>query len=561
ARIAQRCGTGMVELFAMPAPALAPAEPGQDGDLAFSETNIQEPGVDEADVVKTDGVYLYVLAGGELHVVRAQPASSLSEVSAVPVPGEPEAMYLYDSLAVVLSSTQGLEGEELAFAGDRQTAVTVIDVADAASPVVLKTIVLDGRLHSSRRIGSKLRLIVVMRTNAAGREAAASTLDDWLPKRCIRGPDGVVDFGAMAGYGDFYRPIVPDGLGITSVVSVDLDDLEAEPKTVAVVGDAAVIYASRQALYLTDAEYGYDGRSRQMTVVHKFDLSGEAVQYVGSGSVEGRVLNQFSLGEKDGYLRIATTTGWFGGAGQVGLRNHVYVLGQGQQELVVVGSIEDIAPGETLYAARFVGSRGFLVTFEKVDPLFVLDLSDPENPRLVGQLEVPGYAEYVHPVGQDYLIAIGKDAETVEGVTWFQGVQLALFDVSNLEAPQLLDRVVLGSRGTESEALNDHHAFNYFAEQDVLAVPICLAEGGLGGPDYGVATFEGLYVYHVTPQEGFQLAGRISTHELAWPYCNQWGSWTRGVFIGSDVFAITPDGVWASPLSGVGSVVWSMRFE
>jgi hypothetical protein len=551
---------GGVPLFAGAAPAAAESD--QD---TYSPTNVQEPGVDEADVIKTDGTNLFVADGGLLRVVRARPPEDLAALAEVAVPGTARAMYLYEGKAVVLSDVQGVPGEDLDFAADLQTAVSVVDVSDPESPDMVRTFVFDGWLNSSRRVDGWLRLILTVSPYLPAGDLRPEPLADWLPKQYVRSPGETPIFEPIGQYGDFYRPITPDGLGVTSIVSVNLHDPSAEPESVSVIGDAEVVYASTEALYLSDNQYGYGQTLRQTTVLHKFDLNGRQVQYVGSGQVTGRVLNQFSLGEYEGYLRVATHN-------DEANANEVHVLGQGDQALDGVGAITGISPGEQLYAARFVGPSGFLVTFEQIDPLVVLDLSDPRDPRVVGDLEVPGYAEYVHPMGDNYLITVGKDADVDGQMVWFQGVQMCLFDVSDLASPQLLDRVVLGTRGTESEALSDHHAFNYFADLDALAVPICLAEGGQGGPTVGDVVFGGLYVYRVTAVGGFELLGRIPTQNgppftCGWsgmPGWPDWGwgtSWTRSVFIGQDAYAITPDGVWAAPLDDVNSVPWSLSFD
>ncbi|HUW84491.1 MAG TPA: beta-propeller domain-containing protein [Phycisphaerae bacterium] len=560
-QMAQRCrGGGPMDgiglFLAMPASSESGADGGrQDTPDSFSQTNIQEAGVDEADVVKTDGVHFFIAAEGRLRIVKARPPEDLAVVGQADVPGRVEAMYLYDGKAVVLSSVSGIPGEQLAFAADGQTAVTVFDVSEVTAPTIIRSMVFDGWLNTSRRIEGRLRLILNMYVY----DVAPQDPEAWLPKQYVDDDGG--RFETMGQYDDFYHPVTPDGVGITCIVSVDLDDLGADPQSVSVLGDAEVVYASREALYLSDSRYGYGSTPRETTVFHKFDLSGDQVVYAGSGSVTGRVLNSFSLGEHEGYLRVATTVGWMGGEGANALRTQVHVLGERGSSLKQVGVLDGLAPGEDLYAARFMGNRGFLITFVKVDPLFVLDLSNPGEPRVAGELEVPGYGEYIHPMGENHLITLGKDADVDGEIVWYQGVQLCLFDVSDPNDPQLLDRVVLGTRGTESEALNDHHAFNYFADQDTLAVPICLSEGGQGGPTLGEPTFRGLYVYRVTPGDGFELLGRLATQDEAPVYCGWWSDgqdWTRSVFVDSDVYAVTSEVVRAAPLADVSSVPWSL---
>ena len=250
--------------------------------------------------------------------------------------------------------------------------------------------------------------------------------------------------------------------------------------------------------------------STEISTIHKLSIDNGEIEYKTSGEVSGRVLNQFSMDEYNGYFRVATSVGWNG-------HNNVYVL---NEEMNTVGKIENIAPGESIYSARFMGDRLYLVTFRKVDPLFVIDLSVPENPKILGKLKIPGYSDYLHPYDENHIIGIGKDTiEAKEGdFAWHQGVKIALFDVSDVENPIEKDVVIIGDRGTDSEALHDHKAFLFDLEKNLLVVPITLAEI----PDYekteevpsrrvpyGEFTFQGAYVYHLDTA-GFDFKGRIT---------------------------------------------------
>ena len=246
--------------------------------------------------------------------------------------------------------------------------------------------------------------------------------------------------------------------------------------------------------------------------------------------------------------------------------NAVYVLGENENHdaLEVVGKVEDIAPGEKIYSARFVGDRGFLVTFKKVDPLYTLDMTDPANPQVVGRLKVPGYSDYIHLMDENHLITIGKDAFDEGTFAWYQGVQLSIFDVTDFAAPQLLAKEIIGVRGTESEANENPKAFNYFAPKNALAIPIHLAEGPTERPDeYGKQTFAGLYVYHAAVADGFKLLGRIGTDDDPQQYFYFGGStsYTRGIFIGDTVYAVSGTAVIAAPLADASQVQSSVSFH
>ncbi len=205
------------------------------------------------------------------------------------------------------------------------------------------------------------------------------------------------------------------------------------------------------------------------------------------------------------------------------------------------------------------------MTFKKVDPLFTLDLSDPASPRVVGELKVPGYSDYIHPLGDNHLLTIGKDAVDMGDFAWYQGVQISVFDVTEFADPQLVDAEVVGDRGTESEALHNPHAFNFFAPVDMLAVPMTIAgEAGQEPSDFGVPIFQGLCLFRVTTEGGIEPAARIATEFVEslphWGYW--WGyDWVRGIFIGDHVYAVTSSAVYASPLDDLGATPQGLILE
>ncbi len=258
-------------------------------------------------------------------------------------------------------------------------------------------------------------------------------------------------------------------------------------------------------------------REQEQTHIHRLAIADGEVTYAGKGRVPGRVLNQFSMDESEGYFRIATTTGHLSrSAAEATSANHVYVL---DADLDIVGALQDLAPGESIYSVRFMGERAYIVTFKKVDPLFVLDLSDPTNPRVLGQLKIPGYSDYLHPYDEDHIIGIGKGAvEAEEGdFAWYQGVKMSLFDVSDVSVPKEISKVEIGDRGTDSDALYDHKDFLFSRSKNLLVIPVRLAEiderkypAGVEPNTYGDFTFQGAYVYSLGLEDGFVYKGRVT---------------------------------------------------
>ncbi len=224
-----------------------------------------------------------------------------------------------------------------------------------------------------------------------------------------------------------------------------------------------------------------------------------------------------------GFFRVATTTqfrvpdvmnpnNWWGTFETV---NHVNVLAENNGSLDVVGQSEDLAKGERITSARFIEDKGFVVTFRQVDPLFTFDLSNPVNPRVVGELKIPGFSTYMHMMDAQHLLTIGYDADDQGSFAWFTGVRLQIFDVSDMKNPKLSHAEIIGTRGSSSEALTNHLAFNYFAPKHLLALPMTICEGGSGGSFGTTMTFAGLIVYDTTASGGFVQRGRVANPQTS----------------------------------------------
>jgi inhibitor of cysteine peptidase len=571
----------------------APGAPVADESKGYTDTNLQEAGVDEADVVKTDGEFLYVAGSyasdhpDRVSVVRA--ASPMLPISTISVKGTVTDMYLYEHLLVILYRPLNYEGNDwvqtgvtdMAFIGipywipiQSKTGIAIFDVTDPAAPAEQKTIEMDGYLVSSRRIANKLHVVQQYLPNLPPPYLLEDDIDDMTLEELIPFYADVTNTNEpgervqLVQPDDFFHPDIDGGGSIVSLVTMDLDDLDQPLSSTGVVADASIVYASTRALYFTSTYWNYlatdsDGPVQQ-TVIYKFDLTGEQVRGVGFVGVTGRALNQFSLGEHEDVLRIATTTGWSGGF-EPTAKNHVFCVGMQEGKLTIIGQLKDLAPGEEIYAARFMGTRGYLVTFVTIDPLFTLDLSDPTEPKVAGELKVPGFSEYIHPYGENHLITIGKDALEVDGNAWYQGVQLSIFDISNFSEPQLLHTAKIGDRGTTSEALHSHKAFTFWEENGLLAIPIDLYEHESLPTDYpwqwGTLTYKGLYVYRVGIEGGFEFLGRIATLSDLEQYWVAYGNYTRGIFMDDRVYAVTPDAVRSARVADIDGSLESLLLD
>lgn len=407
---------------------------------------------------------------------------------------------------------------------------------------------------------------------------AETTIDDWLPLAFTVDAAGE-RVSPVVACNRVSRPGERAGFGVTSVLSVDLDQPDAPRDDPAVVTGAGVVYAGTDALYVTTPNPGVffgrggedvavavtdegeaatsaadtDGRigqramgleaaddGREATQVHRFDISDATgpATYRASGRVYGTPLNQFSLSAHQGHLRVATTERPVDGGDIV---NHLYVLGEGTDAdgdaaLQITGRIEDLAPTERIYAARYQGERGFLVTFRQVDPLFTLDLSDPAAPALLGELKIPGFSTYLHPLGADHLIGIGQSATDEGAIT---GMQLSLFDVSDLADPQLAYAEPLGDG--YSEALYDHHAFTYWAPESLLMVPVWRWD------DRDATEQSGLELFRVDTETGFAGSGFIDHSDLR-PDLGYGGEVRRSLVIGDVIYSISEHGIKANTI-------------
>jgi len=563
-----------------------------------SDTNIQEEGVDEADIVKTDGDYIYLVTGSFFVVVKSWPAEQTWETGRLRIPdGQPTEMFIYGDLAVIFSEVWNHEMPDSEWPDveapsaryGRFMKVSIVDLSDRTKPAFIREVYLEGTYVSSRMVDGVVRLVVAstfggpdideyveydgyyyedgMDSNdykqmAEDKKAEnrakidSSSLEDWIPRAYEKG-DVRKSADFISECSAFYRPTEYSGNGVLSVLSFDLDDPQKKQHDVSVVSTPGVVYASQEALYVVtqpiwgyevldeagmtqgtgdevarspepapapddgtavdsgDADEGKKSRvvSKHMaltekkmaiteeelesTAIHKFDIKsrhGEAL-YVASGAVFGEVLNQFSMSEYKGHLRLGTTTeGWATGQGRM---NHLFVLRQSGEELEVVGSVRGLEPGESIYAMRFMGDRGFMVTYQEMDPLITFDLSNPAKPKAVGELHIPGFSTYLHPVDDNHLIGIGRET------TSWSGVKLSLFDVTDFSNPRETHKWTYGSGEVESEALYDHHAFLYYSPLKMLALPFNTMW------DWDDNAIQGVKVFNVDADKGFDEVAEI----------------------------------------------------
>ncbi len=499
------------------------------GATSYSGTNVQVAGVDEADIVKTDGTNVYAAAWGAngtfASIVRAYPPADAAVLSRIPSPGWGTELFVDgDRLVTITGGSSYFIRGGPTMGGpmwwEPTTSVLVYNITDPAAPVLTKNVTVSGWYSGSRMIGDVVYLV----SSAwlwVGENDTVALPTIWA--------DGV---GRTLTYADIgYFPDSQGSHVATLILAVDVRDAFPSAVESFLTNGAGQMYVSPQNLYLASAEWVYqdDRVVVEQSTVHKIAI-GTTVHYACSVIVPGTILDQFSMDEADGYLRVATTLGQWSPDGR---ETHagVYVF---DDLLQTTGQLTGLAEGERIYAARFLGDRAYLVTYRQVDPLFVIDLADPTAPRVLGFLKVPGVSEYLHPYGDHYLIGVGRDDP--EGTGRLQGVKLSLFDVADVEHPVEVGTYVVGGGDytwAYSEVLYDHHAFLLVPDRDLVVLPIVAVRWD---PSYtGYDASEGAYVFAVSAT-GFTLRGTI-THSTADDYWSN--AVRRSLYIGDYLYTVS----------------------
>lgn len=594
---------------------------GSSGPSEHSETNVQVAGVDEADFIKNDGEYIYILANNKFQIIKSWPPEEARRISDVSIDGTPKRLYVHNDLAIIYSSLDSENsngrynkectyGYNCEFLGDGYPLeITIFDISDRSNPRLVRKSTFSGSYLNSRRIDNMVHTVVVFdEMNSAinrfsywpsgvheyyckdlselershlislfenlkheNREIVEeSNLFPSVDDTIYLNQDQETSTLAAIECDDLY--ISDDnGESYLSLVSFNLSNFYDVSMTT-ILGEAGAVYASNESLYIASRQHRdslnfwffEDNSLNDATTIHKFKLKDEDndSEYRGSGVVKGKVLNQFSMDEYEENLRIATTVGWM-------TYNTVSVLKEEKGDLVQIGMIDNIAPGEDIRSARFNEEMGFIVTFKKTDPLFVIDFSDPENPIIKGELKIPGFSTYIHMMDDNHLLTIGYDADDMGSFAWFQGIMLQIFNVTDPNNPELIHKEVIGTRGSTSDAATNHLAFNYFASMDQLAIPIVVCEGGSGGSSRGELAFNGLKVYETTIEDGFNYLGGVS-HEISgdkrYGYCNNW--WTdsnsdvkRSIFMDDYVFSVAMDRINIANVNDFSNLVGSVELD
>ena len=527
----------MIKQTAMPEAGAPANTPASNGD--YSRTNTQVAGVDEGDNVKTDGQYIYIARDNDVIICQATPKlRQIAKISYSNTGFSPREIYVDKDYLVVIgesyssgpviynnkmNSLQSIMPPRNFQSTTTQTIVYSLN--NKSNPEKLRETEIDGYYMTSRKTGNNLYILSNKNINYYyDMEKQTESIPVY------RDSKSGTSFHQLSFDKIYYCPnfVQPEYL---VVEAINLSN-EKEADITAYLGSGDSVYASSENLYAATSIYeypavmkngAYPDYTEYETQILKFALKNGKAEFLTDGKVPGSVLNQFSMDEYNGAFRIATTTGDAWRTDGHTSKNNLYVL---DKNLSITGKLTDLAPGEKIYSVRFMGKKAYIVTFRTVDPLFVIDLSKPENPTVLGALKIPGYSDYLHPYDENHVIGFGKD--TVEQTNYdyqgnsagtsayYLGMKMALFDVSDPTHPKQQFTASIGDRGTDSELLQNHKALLFSRQKNLLAFPVTVMKTDAnstdyrGMPAYGSFEFQGAYVYNIDTENGFILKGRIS---------------------------------------------------
>lgn len=530
-----------------------------------SETNIQVAGVDEGDLVKTDGQHIFQVNQNKVNIIKAFPAGEMKLLSSISydLSFSPTELFLFQQQLVVIGNSTDFDtgsnqpkrsaADIMIAPASQATKAVVYNVENPEKPEQIREIKLDGAFLSARRIDGYVYLV----TNQ-------------FPQYWILEDNKGVDL----------RPSVYDSAVGSSAKSIDYDKIQYFPNSKAAnytiiaafnlneptqeanittyLGSGGQLYMSKNNLYLAVPRYDEKAMDQANSVftpntsIYKFSVKDTEVKFQSTADIPGTLLNQFSMDEHNGYFRLVTTKGYAWDERQPST-NQLLIL---DENLKQVGMINELAHGERIYSARFMGDKIYLVTFKETDPLFVIDASEPSQPKVLGELKIPGFSNYLHPYDENYLIGFGQETKLVEDkgsngpprvIT--DGVKISLFDVSDMSNPKEKFTEIIGGRGSYSPLNYDHKALLFNKNKNLFGFPISVYQNSTKNEYEQIFEFQGAFLYQVNPETGFTLQLKLS-HDVV---KNQYENWNnaiqRLVTIDNILYALSPEKISAHDMS------------
>lgn len=477
-----------------------------------SKTNTQVENVDEADIVKVENNYIYYIAENKIVIINAEKPESAEKVSEINYKEEnffPNELYVKNNKLVVIGEHYNSSYETYRTNEDTiyrrnkddKTEIIIYDIVEKNTPKQKRKIEIDGSYISSRMIDENVYLATTQYIYGYGiAKSQIEDLDenDFMP----RYKDTIIsDEEKCINYNEIYYFDEIEELNYLILAGLNIEK-EEEVDVQTFLGGGSDIYSSEKNLYISKNTIKYSklrNTAKAVTKILKFELNNGKIKYKAEAKVKGNVNNQFSMDENNGYFRIATTSGTEIG-GEYTTANNMYILDENMNE---VGKIEGLAKGEKIYSVRYAGNKGYMVTFKQVDPLFVIDLSNPREPQVLGQLKIPGYSTYLHPYDDTHIIGFGYNTEQEESFVRTDGLKMAMFDITDVSNPKELFKTDIGSERTSSQLTYDHKALLYSKEKNIIGFPITT---------YGYKNTESkAIIYNIDMEKGFSVKGEIQT--------------------------------------------------
>ncbi len=498
----------------------------------FSTTNVQVEGVDEADIVKTNGNYIFYYRniGNEVSIIDTKNEEVIKNIEYEDI--QPIDMYLNNNKLIVIANHREKETSKLrsGYRYKNEIRVVMYNISDINNIEIEREVEIEGNLITSRMINDYVYIV-------SNEYIYDEMLEDENSLKPSYKDTAIGEDVRCIEYTDIQY--FPDTQANSYMIVSSFNINDNKPVNIQTyLGNGDNVYASTENLYVTCMEYTISNEAKSIammsdsyrndTKVYKFELKNGKINYVANATVPGNVKDQFSMDEYNGCFRIATT--YRSKETEYKNVNNLYVL---DDSMNLVGQLEDLAPDEKIYSVRYMGDLAYVVTFKQVDPLFVIDLSNPKEPKVLGQLKIPGFSDYLHPYDETHIIGFGKDTEDNGDVVKEKGFKMALFDVSDVSNPKELYSVKIGDIGTYSELLYNHKALLFSKEKNIIAFPITIREKQNSSKYYGETTFEGAIIYGLSLENGFEQRARISHNEDC--------SVERIMYIGNNIYTLSQD--------------------
>ena len=487
-----------------------------------SDTNNQVEGVQEGDIIKNDGKYIYIRTDNGIKIIDSNPNAPEIVADNINIPENLNVneLFITDEILAVIGqnnyfyrihdndkimedeSKDKTANPEISIMPPRyyeeRCNVLIYNIENKENPILEKEYLFDGNYSTGRTIDNNLYLITAKYIDISNVSLPSYT-------------DVSANIKTEIGYDNIrYFPNYVDSMYMLTV-GINLENVSSKPDFDVYLGSAQSIYVSKDNLYAAVTDYSYDAAIKSnesyspvytlSTVIYSFALNGGNISPVSQSEVPGTIINQFSMDEHKGMLRIATTAGEIWQIGENESKNNIYIL---NDKLDIIGKLEGLAPGERIYSTRFMGDKVYMVTFKQVDPLFVIDTANPGEPKVLGFLKIPGYSTYLHPVDENHILGFGYDTtENQWGGTVTAGLKISLFDVSNVNKPKEIKTDVIGKSGTYSELIYNHKALMFSLNKGIMAFPVTRMEENYK------TDFMGAYVYNISSND-FNLKTTIS---------------------------------------------------